>query len=549
MKKGYRKILRIFLIVLAVLVLFVGALQLSFTFYFNSKIISDLQEAVLSETNGEYQLEIGELKTNIFSQSVYISRFRLLPQKNTNPDNARYYASATEINLVNCSLFSFLFRKKLTISRIEVTDPAGYIYRSTNKNSPTQNSTDEKFSLYALINKNIQELKIHKIDISNAHIAIYENLKDSIPSVSSKDNEVLITNLSINKSVDEAGRLFFADKINLTMNRFAYTTRDSLYTFKAKQLRASYTDSILTVDSLELIPNYSKRQFSGEAGKQTDRMNVTVAGLNFVKMDVKLFFERNWFIAKQLDIEGLNLSAYRNKNYARKPERIKSVQELLKDIPLYSAIEKIELHNAFIVYEEVAEGAAKAGRISFEKVNAGITGFTSDSTLFATKKALEVKATALFMNKGKLTGHYSFPLNTSDMVFDCSGKLTDMPLEAINPILEPNAKVSIKAGMIDSLVFAFHANARSSDGKMRFYYHGLKMEFLNKKDLKAGKLEEVLSFLAHRILIKEENPSRNQPVRVTDISYNRNPNRFIFNYSWKSLLSGIKPAIGIPGGK
>jgi hypothetical protein len=61
--------------------------------------------------------------------------------------------------------------------------------------------------------------------------------------------------------------------------------------------------------------------------------------------------------------------------------------------------------------------------------------------------------------------------------------------------------------------------------------------------------EDVLSFLVNRIIIKKDNPLKNKEVRVTNINYERNRQRFIFNYTWKSLLSGIKPAIGLPNKK
>lgn len=547
MKKPKKTIILVILFILAGVALTGISLQLFFTFYFNNKIKNDIESAVNSKSDSEYNLEIKKVKSNIFNQSLFISGVVLKPTKNADPSNAKYFVTASEINLVDCSLFSFLFRKSLTISKVEVVDPSGTLYRSSKKIKPSFKNGKKKFSIYSLLSKNFRELNIKKIKVRNAHVLVYDDINDTTPSLISDDNELEVSNLKINKSVDESNRLFYADKMNLVMNRFTYTTRDSLYSFRVKQLRASYTDSILSVDSLEMIPNYSKRQFSNEAGKQTDRINVKVAGLDFAKMNVKLFFERNWFIAEQLKIRGLNLSVFRNKNYIRIEKRIKSVQELMKDIPIYSAIDNIKLTNALIIYEEIAEGATDTGMISFNELNAKITGFTSDTTLFAKYKTMELHANAKFMNKGKLTARYSFPLNTSETVFDCSGKLVDMPLNAINTILEPGANISIKAGHIDSLIFSFHANEQKSKGKMYFYYHGLKIEFLNKKSHESGKFQDALAFLAHSILLKEDNPARNKQLRVTDINYERNPNRFIFNYTWKSLLSGIKPAIGIPG--
>lgn len=547
MNKRKKSLFRISLFILAGVAFLGISLQLFFTFYYNNKIKNDIENAVNSKTETGYSLKIEKLGTNIFNQSVFISGVVLKSSKNADPSKAKYFVTVSEINLVDCSLFSFLFRKTLTISKVELVDPSGTLYRSSKKNKPATEKEKKEFSIYALLSKNFRELNIIKIKIHNAHLLVYDDINDATPSLISDDNELEVSNLKINKSIEATDRLFYADKMNLVMNRFTYTTRDSLYSFRVKQLKASYTDSTLTIDSLEMIPNYSKKQFSNEAGKQTDRISIKVAGLDFDKMNVKLFFERNWFIANQLQVKGLKLSAFRNKNYFRIEKRIKSVQELMKDIPIYVAIDDIKLTNALIVYEEISEGGTDPGMISFNKVNANISGFTSDTTLFAKYKTMELHANARFMNVGRLTAHYSFPLNTIEAVFDCSGTLTDMPLNAINTILEPGANISIQNGHVDSLIFSFHANDQKSKGSMYFYYHGLRIAFLNKKSHESGKFQDILASLAHGILIKENNPEKNKKARVTEINYERNPNRFIFSYTWKSILSGIKPAIGIPG--
>ncbi|MEP7167989.1 MAG: hypothetical protein ABI855_01335 [Bacteroidota bacterium] len=491
-------------------------------------------------------MKIDNLNTNIFNQSVFLSGFLLNPVKNINVSAPKYFASASEINLTDFDLFQFIFHKNLIVDRMELVNPSGNIFRSTNGYYKSSADTSKKFSLYNLLSKHIHSLTIKKIEISNADIKVYDDVRDALPSISSRDNSLMISNFRINESAEKAGRLFLADKVDLEIKKFSYTTKDSLYSIMVKKLFASYTDSVLSLHEVQVIPNYSKKEFAAEAGKQTDRMKISILKAAFNKMNVKLFFERNWFIAKQVKIDSLNISAYRDKNDKGTHVRKKSIQQLVKNIPVYAAIESVQLNHSNITYEEVGIGSTKPGKISFNNLNAVITGFTNDTSLFSTIRVLNVHATCGFMNRGKLQAHYSFPMNTNKMVFDCSGKLSDMPLQAINPMLEPNANVLIKDGVIDSMVFSFHANEIESRGKMKLIYHKLQMEFLNKKNKKTGALQDVLSFLAHRLVIKEENPSNNEPPRITEINYPWDGYHFIFNYSWKSILSGIKPAIGIP---
>lgn len=538
----FRSILYVFIF----LIILVAGIQLSFTFYFNNKIKSELEAALSEQTKGEYEIVIGDLGTNIFTQSVYISQFLLKPDKNSDPTAPKYFVSASEINFQHFGVISFLLRKDLKISGIELKNPSAYIYRNSNRTKKKSTQKKERFSIYNLIKKSIHSIKINGIEIKNADFRIYDDYRDSVPSMVSNDNELIVANFRINQSVEDSGKLFKADKVRMQINKFSYTTKDSLYSVNVKKLTASYTDATLILDSAEVVPNYSKRNFAHEAGKQTDRMKIAAERLSFRNMNVKLFFERNWFIAEDLNIDNLNVAAYRDKNDSRIPDRPKSVQALLKSIPIYAVIDSIHLRGSEITYEEVAEGAVNPGKITFNKVAATITGFTSDTTLFSKYKILVVDARGYFMGKGKLSARYVFPLNTDEMVFDCSGKLQELPFTAINPMMEPNASVSMKEGEIDSMIFSFHANDKMAKGKMKFVYHNLKLELLNRKNHKAGVVENVLSYLVQKLIIKDSNPSSKESVRITEINNPRNPGRFIFNYTWKSILSGIKPAVGLP---
>jgi hypothetical protein len=260
-------------------------------------------------------------------------------------------------------------------------------------------------------------------------------------------------------------------------------------------------------------------------------------------MWVKMLFENNRFIARSLTVYDLSILAYRDKNIPRNKRSGKSVQQLIRSIPVSTAIDTIRLKNAKITYQEVPEGSKKAGELFFNGIHGTITGLNNFHS-----SALEVKAFCKIMNQGNFRVQYHFPLNTDKMVFDCVGRLDDFPLKTLNPILENNARVLVKDGITDSLIFSFHADEKAASGKMKFVYHSLKIELLS-KNMKSGIIQDLFSMLAHKFFLKENNPSGKKPVRITQIHYTRDPSRFFLNYSWKSLLSGIKPAIGLKGSK
>ena len=128
---------------LGVAIVFIS-LQLSFTFYFNDRIKTELQDEIKKQSDNEYELKIEKLGTNIFNQSIFIKGFTLKPVRTVKSNETKYYASAEEINLIDFRLFSFLIKKDLIVARMELLHPSGNVYRSISQYSDQNEKRQKK---------------------------------------------------------------------------------------------------------------------------------------------------------------------------------------------------------------------------------------------------------------------------------------------------------------------------------------------------------------------------------------------------------------------
>jgi hypothetical protein len=79
-------------------------------------------------------------------------------------------------------------------------------------------------------------------------------------------------------------------------------------------------------------------------------------------------------------------------------------------------------------------------------------------------------------------------------------------------------------------------------------YHDLRVAAKNIAENDTAKLGlKVKSFIANNFIIKKSNPEKNEKIRVVPMSHEYNNDKFIVNNLWKTLLSGIKKSIGLPG--
>lgn len=538
-KSSFRILFPVILITLIAIVAF-----LSTSWYVNRYVRIRLQDEFSKQTYGEYVLNIKALRLNIITQSVSFTGIKIQPVI-VNPENASYEASASKLVLQGINVLGFLSGNKIKVKSIKFTDPTIIIIRGK-KYHPNSVDTRKEFSLYEYIGKFAKSLTIRNFEISNFDFKVFDSKDELRPSIHSSNNHFKIVNLYIGPSTDAVPGQFEADSIGLKMNKFAYITTDSLYTFNVESMQMSYKDSILQIDTVKMIPNFSKRDFGNVVGKQIDRIKISALQLRFIKIDLRNFFEFFSIISRKLEITGISMNAFRDKNDQHKYARPQSLQHLIKQVPSYLKIDTIQLAKSNIVYEEVAVGKKSAGRLSFNDINGNFTGLTNDSLLVSVGRDLIFKAKFKLMDESPMFATYTFPLNTDLTSFKCSGFLTGMSIPILNPIIAPLTGVSIKKGIIDTLDFNFTAGEDYSNGTMKFLYHDLKLESLKSGENDLSFKDRLNLFIANAFIIKESNPQGKKPARIANMHAVRDKQKFMFNYSWKTINSGLQATLGMP---
>jgi hypothetical protein len=102
--------------------------------------------------------------------------------------------------------------------------------------------------------------------------------------------------------------------------------------------------------------------------------------------------------------------------------------------------------------------------------------------------------------------------------------------------------VKIEDGLIESLSANYSLNSKSASGDVSVLYRDLKVSFLNKDNPeKTGLKQQFGDFIGNTFVLKSDNLG--EGARIGEISYEREVEKSIFAYWWKSLLDGIKEVI------
>lgn len=414
-------------------------------------------------------------------------------------------------------------------------------------------------SLIPLVQK---RLRIHSVQIIEPHITFTSN-EATLSSKKPAAFEIVVDKLFVSKCFlqitdtlqsQSTFQSFFNIKLNdvrisrenipinwqvgaLHTNAVEIRLPTHFYTFNLKQLSYDASDQLFSLDSLSISPWFEEIIFSQKTGKQTDRISGMIP---FLKMRALTYTiqSKPIFNIHQIDLQ-INLDVYRDRRFPFIKERSTVLPaEFLYQLPVTLTIDTLNVNDSFVAYTEHPEEGDEAGTVFFDKLQATIVHITNDS-LLSSKPAMHAEAS--FMGEGTLEVDFKFPQKPGSTYF-VKGTLTGFPMPNANDMLEPAAKIKIESGFMDVLKFHFWYNDYRSDGSLELNYKNVRILSLNDKT-KKNPTNRFITFLLNTFIVKK-NMDEGVPdeKRTGSIQFVRDTKRSIFNYWWKSILSGIKSA-------
>ena len=424
---------------------------------------------------------------------------------------------------------------------VDFIEPELIIYLDsdqTKKNKLDSNSTNKK------IRSLIKSIKINHINIKNLKFNILNNKTENISIFNSLTNHLDCENINVDLSKTKISEAIAFEKFEIIMDNFKCNIgNDSLYTIKSKKLFIDYNKSVMIFDSLKLIPNYNKNDFSKKAERQTSRLETEIRKLIISNINYKLMLDKKIMSIHKIEFKGCKLDVYRDNRLPLAKIIRPSIQAMIKSVPFLISIDTIEMKNSKIVFEAIHPHAFSTGKISINNFEVTVTGIQNDSCKISENQSVEALASGNIMNKGKFNLKYNFPLNTDKEHFYCFGSLSRMTLSTFNSIIIPIKNLEFRSGIIDYINFSFTAEENYASGIMKFKYHNLKVDMLNKLNNKNGLNQKLKSLLVNNFKIFESNPEIGGEIRISKINMVHNPYRFFLNYTIQSILSGVEPAI------
>ena len=300
--------------------------------------------------------------------------------------------------------------------------------------------------------------------------------------------------------------------------------------------------NMLSVYSFSVLPKLSSEETFKNAQWQKDYMTVAGEAIHISGIHFNQQANDSTLEIKKVVAENVDLTTLRDKRIPFQHGVYKTMPTILiSAIKMPLRIDSVFVLNSNVNVGEISAKTNKQGTVPLQEINAILTNVSNAP---GKNDSLTIVGNAKFLNHYIRYMHYSEAYGDSLSNFYMTVNVSPLHLPVLNNIIVPLASVSIERGNSDTLYAVWAGNNNAAVGKMDFYYKDLKVRVLDKDDTSKNSLKlKLINSLANGVVIRKSNSKSSQ------IYFERDKEKFVFNYWIKTVLRGLTTSAGVKKNK
>lgn len=509
-------------------------------FYIGHRLKKTLSEKIESLERKGYSVDYDTLYLHWRKGRVVVKNLTIQKLKTDSACAASQSVSVEQLKASGLSLIDLIFRRELNFKSAEIEKP--YLTFKGTRIFDADSLADPKndFSI------NVSEIYMHSARVlfwDSASCKVNGDLRSSIR----------LNNLSLNWYEDKPLK-FSIDGIAMDSSKIELP--EKFYSLFISKSKADLVKGTVDIDSFRIKPYYNKITFGRKKGFEVDRIEGIIP---YIKLSgVKLNYEDTLIVDINKASLQMFLKVFRDKRLIFKRVAKPLPVQLLQTLDMGINIDTLHLAKSYVEYEEFSEKAKTSGKVFFDDLQADIFNINNDVRDSDGQTVMYAKAN--LMGEATIVLKSVFPWNGKKQCL-MEGSVRNLSVKSINPLMESVANVKAESGKLELLAFRFAYNNVRSDGNIELNYRDLKLitykddDKVSKKVVRKrrNKIKEVnkeenklKTWILNNFIIRRDVDEKDpEDKRTGTIEFYRDVNRSIFNYWWKSLLSGLRSAFDL----
>ncbi|MEZ5103467.1 MAG: hypothetical protein R2757_03145 [Draconibacterium sp.] len=481
-------------------------------------LLSRKVEQKLQKTNiSVFNIESGKINFSPFSKQLELEEITI----NSVSDFGE--GTVQKVNITGIELIPFILKGAIHVKTIEIIKPSLKI----------ASNLDSLLHVYS-VPESSPEISIENLSVEDAGILIYQWLQNTDTVFYSG------LNLQVEDILKERNATFSLDETNfeiqnLELDNFKWNIPNGLYSASFKNGELNSDKRNIKISNFKFATRYKKYEVGRVTKTQIDWLSFTIENFSVNDIDLQNAIQQKMIISKLALIEGMNGWIFRDRRlpFPRKPDSRLPV-EMLENVNLKFYCDSVILKDGELIYQEHVRNADNSGKISFNNLQAQLSPVGNIDSLMTGPMILS--AQARLMKRPLLKAEFTFP-HGNNKKYNATGSLESSDFKTFNSMVNSAASARVKEGRLKRLKFNFSYNDFYSSGKVEMEYENLRVEILDRGD---NQSKLVKTFVLNQFGIKNSNLSSEKSYKKGEISFERDRKKSIFNYWWKSVLSGIK---------
>jgi hypothetical protein len=516
------------------------------------KIIREKLESAIEEKSGGFytikyeSLDLDEITGYLSITNLRLgydtNKYRAMRSLHLDPPTL-FNIEIPEITVEGVKTPKALIDKEIDGRKLTLRNPViEIIYTGHGKDSLRKVPPRE---IYQQILGNLDQIKLDTVSVTNARI-ITRNQKTKQIGIELTNANVELLDVKVDSAANaDPERLLFAKKQGIAFESLSWFSDDKRYKFHAKNVISNSTSREVHIDEFVLDPLKSERDFVNSIPTQDDRLDFRFSDITLKNLDYPSLLEEE-VDADSLVIRSAVFKIYRDLNIPRdKKNRVGDYpHQALQKIPVDIDIRKLVVINSFIEYKERNNITKNSGKVQFYNVYSTITNFTNKKESIRRNNVMTLVSKTSFLNKTPFNVNWKFILRDPEGRFNIKANMGPINANDLNALTEPMGPARMEKGVIKGLTMDLDGSDHSMNGTITLLYNNLKIAVLEKdKGAKEWDKKSLTSFVAN-IFVKNSNPpDDDEPARTVNVTYQRDPNRSIFNLGWKTIFKGIMETV------
>lgn len=534
-----KKKIAVFIILAVVIVLLIfRGLPLAINSYLNNnaeKIVTDM--IIRTPDFGDHKVEFGHILFDFNFRGTFLELgdIRITPNENIPEEKIKIDLVLQNAYLTGFSWMSFYLDNSIILDSAYLENVKVETKTPPFDSLQMAQEVERKGENYDIIS--VKRVRFNRLSYINL-----DSYNDSV-RMSINDLTVSANHFELSEAdIDDPNALFKVGLVEGYMDMASFHFNEYRNAFYFRDLSFNSEEHHLLIGGLELDNKLERYEYINQFDYETDWIELEQGELEVNGFNFETFFRKGIIQTELINAKDLVINVFRDKrkieDKARRPDM---VQTRILGIPKDININELRLENGFVGYQERPDtDAPRAGAIHFADINASISNITNIESQLDQNNIMEVNATGKIMGEGTVDMTVLFTLDDPDQGFHMKGSVGAMSLEALNDMIGPETRIGINAGQLDNLFFNIYANNLEGTGDLIMKYRDLKIKILDKNyQDKQNIFRRAGAFLANTFVVQNNNPKKNGELAEGKVYYKRDPSKFIFNYWWELLLSGM----------